>query len=93
VELEFIGKAIVVKDCYDPEYQFVKARSGNHAFRVTPDKNNAYEYMIFAAWSEGAVLNTKKEFEAYVIKTAQEFNTPLRINVGHVVKAMPAPKK
>ncbi len=93
VELEFIGKAIVVKDCYDPEYQFVKAHKGNHAFKVTPDKNNVYEYMIFAAWSEGAVLNTKKEFEAYVLKTAQEFNTPLRINVGPVVKAIPVPKK
>jgi hypothetical protein len=75
--MAFIGKAIVVKDLYLPEYQHTSQNGGNHTFRVTPDSLNSYEYMIFAAWSEGAVYNNQKDFEAYVKTTAMEYNNPV----------------
>ena len=34
--------------------------------------------MLFAAWSEGAVLNNPQDFEAYVKRSALEFNHPAR---------------
>jgi hypothetical protein len=78
--MPFIGKAIVVKDIYHPKYQYVINGEGNHTFKVTPDSQNSFEYMIFAAWSEGVVYNNQKDFEAYVQTTAREFNSPLGIN-------------
>ena len=35
--------------------------------------------MIFAAWSEGAVYNTPELFKEYVIKTAKEYNNPVKV--------------
>jgi hypothetical protein len=78
--MPFIGKAIVVKDKYKPEYQFTKGAGGSHTFKVTPDSKNHYEYMLFAAWSEGAVYNNQEDFEAYVQKTSMEFNHPIEID-------------
>jgi hypothetical protein len=63
---------------YQPTYQHVKAWDGNHALSVDPDENKSYEYMLFAAWSEGAVLNNAAEFEAYVRKTALEYENPVQ---------------
>lgn len=77
--IPFIGKALVVKDTYLPEYQFTPNAGGNHTFKVTPGSENQFEYMLFAAWSEGAVYNNQEDFEAYVQKTAMEFNTPVEI--------------
>lgn len=74
--IPFIGGAIVVKDKYKPEYQFIKGYRGNHAFRVTPNENHTFEYMVLNAWSEGEVYNNKDLFNAYVRKSAQEFNNP-----------------
>ena len=37
----FIGSAIVVKDEYRPEYQFVPGMGGNHTFRVVPAADGA----------------------------------------------------
>ncbi len=76
--LPFIGKAIVVKDIYKPEYQFTKVAGGNHTFRVTCDPQNRFEYMIFAAWCEGAVYNNRKDFEKYVQTTSLEYNNPVK---------------
>jgi hypothetical protein len=78
--MPFVGKAIVVKDIYLPKYQYVTNGEGNHTFKVTPDAQNSFEYMIFAAWSEGAVYNNQKDFETYVQTTAREFNSPVGIN-------------
>ena len=74
----FIGIALVVKDKYQPEYQFIKEWQGNHAFRLTPDDNNSYEYMLIAAWSEGVVYNNKESFNAYAKRCAEEFNHPVK---------------
>ena len=76
----FIGKALVVKDSYSPEYQYTEDAGGNHTFKIVPDSENRFEYILFAAWSEGAVYNTQEEFEQYVQQTALEFNHPLVIN-------------
>ncbi len=82
----FIGKALVVKDQYQPEYQFTPNSGGNHTFKVSPDVNNSFEYMLFAAWSEGAVYNTQKDFEAYVQQSAMEYDHPLEIDFVKVEK-------
>ena len=80
VQIPFVGKALVVKDIYKPEYQFAKNLGENHTFKVEPDSKNRYEYILFAAWSEGAVLNTKEDFEEYVKQTSLEFNNPATIS-------------
>lgn len=84
VMVDFMGKAIVVKDEYNPEYQFVEDKKGNHVFRLTPDANNYYEYMLFAAWSEGAVLNTQESFEKYVSNTALEYSNPVEFKFAEM---------
>jgi Domain of unknown function (DUF4861) len=80
LSVDFVGKALVVKDQYKPEYQYTENYGGNHTLRVTPDAENRYEYMIFAAWSEGAVYTNQEDFEAYVKTTALEFNNPAVID-------------
>lgn len=74
--MDFIGKAIVVKDQYKPQYQFVKG--GNHALKITAPDKNSFEYAIFAAWKDGPALNNAEQFQDYVIHTSKEFNSPLR---------------
>jgi hypothetical protein len=76
--VDFIGCALVVKDIYQPEYQFVSSNRGNHTFRVSALNNN-FEYLLASAWSEGAVYNNKKDFTEYIRKTAREFNHPLQV--------------
>ena len=76
-EVPFIGISLIVKDDYKPQYQFIEDYEGNHAFRVAPDQNNSYEYMLISAWSEGAVYNNKESFNAYAKKCALEFNNPV----------------
>jgi hypothetical protein len=78
--VDFIGSALLVKDKYHPEYQFVSDYHGNHTFRVTPGQDNSYEYMLSSAWSEGAVYNNKNDFTEYIRKTNLEFNNPLQIS-------------
>jgi hypothetical protein len=77
--VDLIASALVVKATYAPEYHFVPDWQGNHTFRVTPDAGGRYEYLIAGAWSEGAVLNTYAAFEAYVLKTAREYASPVRV--------------
>jgi len=72
----FIGTAIMVKDVYKPEYQFISTRKGNHSFKVMPDENASYEYMLSAAWSEGLVLNNYEDFKKYILLIASQYNSP-----------------
>jgi hypothetical protein len=82
-QVDFIGSALVVKDLYQPEYQFIESNKGNHAFRVTP-VNNSYEYMLSSAWSEGAVYTNKEDFTEYISKTEKEYNNPLGVQIEDV---------
>lgn len=75
--VDFIGGAIVVKECYNPEYRFIEQYTGNHTFAVEMDDNNSYEYMVCTAWSEGTKLKTKEAFNEYVDKMSIEFNNPV----------------
>lgn len=75
--VDFIGTAIIVKEVFNPEYQFVEGRKGNHTFKINSPKNNSFEYLLSSAWSEGAVYNNKADFTSYIIKTKEEFNNPL----------------
>lgn len=77
-QVDFIGSALVVKDIYKPEYQFVSSHEGNHTFKVSPQKNS-YEFLLASAWSEGAVYNNSKDFTDYIRKTVREYNNPLRV--------------
>ena len=79
-QVDFIGSALVVKDKYHPEYQFVPGYHGNHTFSVTPGHDNSYEYLLSSAWSEGAVYNNKNDFTDYIRKTHLEFNNPVEIH-------------
>lgn len=80
----FIGKAIVVKEQYRPKYQLVSAKEGNHTFKITEAPDKSFEYMLFAAWSDGAILNTPEEFKEYVIRTSKEYSSPVRPEVAAI---------
>ncbi len=84
-QVDFIGSALVVKDIYQPEYQFISAHGGNHTFKVTPH-HNTYEFMLASAWSEGAVYNNKNDFTEYIKKTHLEYNNPLVVEFNSVHK-------
>ncbi len=76
-KVDFIGTALIVKDQYRPEYQFVSDRRGNHTFRLTASDDNSFEYLLSSAWSEGVVYNNRKDFSDYVRKTSLEYNHPV----------------
>jgi len=80
--VDFIGSALVVKDKYHPEYQFIGSFGGNHTFRIPVQADLSFEYLIAGAWSEGAVYNSPDAFKAYVRKTAVEYNHPVRVEFG-----------
>jgi hypothetical protein len=82
--VDFIGASVVVKDEFKPEYQFVSERKGNHAFKVVPDDTDSFEFMLFAAWSEGAVLTNFEDFKAYTLDIALQFNNPLKIKITEI---------
>ncbi len=75
--VDYVGTALVVPERYSPEYVFVPDYSENHAFRISPNEQRSFEYMIAAGWSEGVVNQTAAEFEEYVLRTAEEFNSPV----------------
>jgi Domain of unknown function (DUF4861) len=77
--VDYVGSALVVPEKYSPEYVFVPAYSENHAFRIKPNKERSFEYLIAAGWSEGAVNRTAAEFQDYVLRTAEEYNSPLEL--------------
>ena len=77
--LDFEGLALVVKDTYNPRYQFVKSYGGNHTFHVPVTEDLTFEYLFAGAWSEGIENTTEDEFKAYVLNAAEEFNNPLEI--------------
>ena len=79
-KVEFIGTALVVKDSYRPEYQYVSDHKGNHTFRIGAAKDNSFEFMVSSAWSEGAVYTNKKDFSDYIRQTSLEYNSPVQLN-------------
>lgn len=79
LKVTYAGSAMVVKDRYRPQYVFVPGQQGNHAFRITPGPELSFEYLIAAGWSEGPVLKTAEAFRDYVVATAREYNSPLRV--------------
>jgi len=76
--VDFVGNAIVVKKEFNPEYQSVPGFGGNHVFRIPVTEDLSFEYLIFAAWSEGAVYNTPGKFKEYVLKSAGEYKNPVQ---------------
>ena len=78
--VSFIGSALVVKDQFMPEYQFVSGQGGNHTFRINQSINDSFEYLLSSAWSEGTVYNNKEDFTEYIKMVALEFNNPLIVS-------------
>ncbi len=78
--VEFIGTALIVKDTYKPEYQFVSDYKGNHTFRINDPQNHSFEFMVSSAWSEGAVYNNAKDFSDYIRKTSLEYGSPVQVS-------------
>jgi len=79
VMVDFIGTALIVKESYQPEYQFVLSHKGNHTFKISPGQRPEFEYLLASAWSEGAVYNNKEAFTEYIRKTTLEYNQPILI--------------
>jgi len=84
LKVDFVGNAIAVKDEYAPAFQFVPGFEGNYCFRVPVNDGRSFEYMIFAAWSEGQFLTTPAEFREYVLKSVREFNNPVKVRFSGV---------
>lgn len=85
--VDFIGGALVVPERYEPEYVYRQEVhgdevQGNHLFRVTPDDDGSFEYMIAGAWSEGEVLTDFAAFKAYVLTSAAGMNAPAEVSFG-----------
>jgi hypothetical protein len=78
--VEFIGTALIVKDTYKPEYQFVSEHKGNHTFRINDPQNHSFEFMVSSAWSEGAVYNNAQDFSDYIRKTSLEYGSPVQVS-------------
>jgi len=77
--VDFVGNALVIAEKYSPEYVFVPGFDGNHVFRIEPNAQREFEYLIAAGWSEGAVNKTAAEFQSYVLRTAEEYNAPVEL--------------
>ncbi len=86
LKVNFEAIALIVKDYYKPEYQFVNGFGGNHTFRIPVTKDKTFEYLVPAAWSEGMENTDEQQFRAYVLKEAQEYNNPLYITSLEVEK-------
>jgi hypothetical protein len=80
LHVDYVGSALVVKDALHPQFRFIPGFAGNYAFAIPAAKEHCFEYLIFAAWSEGSLLKKPAEFKEYVIKTALEYNNPVLVN-------------
>ena len=78
LKVDFVGTALVVKDRYEPNYQFVSSHRGNHTFRVDAAEDNAFEFLLSSAWGEGAVYNNARDFSDYIRKTKSEYESPVQ---------------
>lgn len=87
-KVDFVGTGLIVRDEYQPEYQFVEDYKGNHAFKINNSIDNSFELLLASAWSEGVVYNNKKDFMKYMEKTKLEYNSPLQIRFDQVKEKM-----
>lgn len=98
LRVDFIGGALVVPTRYAPEYVYREEThagevQGNHLFRVTPDENGSFEYMIAAAWSEGEVLTDSESFKEYVIRAAAGMNAPVEVSFSALEEKRPPARR
>lgn len=84
--VDFVGTGLIVRDEYQPEYQFVEDYKGNHTFRIKSPTNNSFELLLASAWSEGVVYNNKEDFMKYMEKTRLEYNNPLQARFNKIHK-------
>jgi hypothetical protein len=59
-------------------------KTTNYTFRIKPANDLIFEYLVAASWSEGGPFKTNIDFREYVIKTAQEYENPLKADVGKI---------
>ena len=83
--VDYISTACIVKKEYKPQFAVVKSDTiDNYAFKIRPNKNRSFEYLIGAAWSEGPPFKTNEDFKNYMIKTELEYENPLKVSVGKI---------
>jgi hypothetical protein len=84
ITVDYVGSACIVKDSYNPAYQFVPEYDGNHTFKIEPAADHSFEYLLAAAWSEGPPFGTANDFKRYVLDTGWKYNNPVRPVVHEV---------
>jgi hypothetical protein len=85
LKVDYVSTACIVKSKYNPQFQLVDfEKTSNYTFRIKPTKDLSYEYMVAASWSEGGPFKTNAAFREYVIKTAQEYENPLKADIGKI---------
>ena len=85
LKVDYVSTACIVKSQYKPDFQFVEfQKSENYTFKIQPDKNLGYEFLVAASWSEGGPYKTNADFTKYVIKTAKEYENPLKAYLGKI---------
>ena len=77
--VDFVGTALIVPEKYAPEYVYIPSFQGTHAFRIKPGHDLSFEYVVAAGWSEGSMNRSPEEFRDYVLRVAEEFNSPVRL--------------
>jgi len=81
--VDYISTACIVKKQYQPKFETVKSVTiDNYAFRIKPTKNLRFEYLLGAAWSEGPPFKTNEDFKNYIIRTEQEYESPLTVRLS-----------
>ncbi|MBN1292110.1 MAG: DUF4861 family protein [Candidatus Latescibacteria bacterium] len=81
---EYLGIAMIVKQKYNPQFRATESYEGNYTFRIPVTENLTYEYLAAGAWSEGEILTGYNEFKDYIVKTAQEYNNPVDVQIQDV---------
>ena len=81
--VDYISTACIVKKQYQPRLETVKSDTvDNYAFKIKPTSDLRFEYLLGAAWSEGPPFKTNEDFKLYMIRTAEEYESPLKVQLG-----------
>ena len=85
LKVDYVSTACIVKSKYNPQFRLVDfEKTTNYTFRIKPTNDLIFEYLVAASWSEGGPFKTNADFREYVIKTAQEYENPLKADIGKI---------
>jgi hypothetical protein len=85
LKVDYVSTACIIKSKYNPSFQVVSiGNTENYTFKVRPGKDLSFEYLVAASWSEGGPYRTNEDFKEYIIKTAKEYENPLKPQIGTI---------